>query len=138
MQTYLPDDLNPKIKEQLDNGMGGPPNGPPGPPPPAASSSAAATAPAKKQAANSSKKKSEGEKAAAQQQAAAAAQRSQPQAQDHALPGRPVICHECPCPQVSEHCTCYTPNYTGPAPPASRHPPCTMHLMQHVIKPLEA
>ncbi|KAL3152527.1 hypothetical protein ABBQ32_001559 [Trebouxia sp. C0010 RCD-2024] len=85
VQTYLPDDLNPKIKEQLDNGMGGNPGGPPGPPPPAASSSAAATAPAKKQAANSSKKKYEGGKAA-QQQAAAAAQRSQPQAQDHALP----------------------------------------------------
>lgn len=92
VQTYLPDDLNPKIKEQLDNGMGVGQGvgGPPGPPPPAASSSsAAASAPAKKQAANGSRKKSQAGKAGQQevQQAAAAAQRSQPQAQDHALPG---------------------------------------------------
>ena len=91
MQKYLPDDLNPKIKEQLENEMGaGQGAGAlPGPSPPAASSSAA-PAPARKQAANGTKKKSEGNKPAQQQvHQAVAAQRGQPQAQDHALPGGP-------------------------------------------------
>lgn len=92
VQKYLPDDLNPKIKEQLDNEMGAGQGigAPPGPPPPAASS--AAPAPARKQAANGSKKKSGAEKPAKQHDhQAAAAQRGHPQAQDHALPGRPFI-----------------------------------------------
>ena len=89
VQKYLPDDLNPKIKEQLENEMGAGQGAEalPGPPPPAASSSAA-PAPARKQAANGTKKKSESNKPAHQQvHQAVAAQREQPQAQDHALPG---------------------------------------------------
>lgn len=91
VQKYLPDDLNPKIKEQLDIEMGGGQGvGPPPVPPPAASSSAA-PAPARKQAANASRKKNEGDKSAQQQaQQAAAAQRAQPQAQDHAIAGMPL------------------------------------------------
>ena len=95
MQKYLPDDLNPKIKEQLENemgaGQGAGAGAPPGPPPPAASSSAA-PAPARKQAANGTKKKSGSNKPAQQQvHQAEAAQRGQPQAQDHVLPGGPPI-----------------------------------------------
>lgn len=93
MQKYLPVDLNPKIKEQLENEMGaGQGAGAlPGPPPPAAPSSAA-PAPVRKQAANGTKKKSESNKPAQQQvHQAVAAQRGQPQAQNHALPGEPPI-----------------------------------------------
>ena len=89
VQKYLPEDLNPKIKEQLDNEMGGPQGTglPPGPPPAAASSSSA-PATAKKPAANASRKKSDADKAAQQHvHQAAAAQRGQHQAQEHALAG---------------------------------------------------
>ncbi len=89
VQKYLPEDLNPKIKEQLDNEMGGPQGtGPPPGPPPAATSSSSAPAPAKKPAANASRKKSDADKAAQQHvHQAAAAQRGQHQAEDHALAG---------------------------------------------------
>ena len=91
VQKYLPDDLNPKIKEQLENEMGAGQGAPPGPPPPAASS-LAAPAPVRKQAANGTKKKSESNKPAQQQvHQAVPAQRGQPQAQDHALPGGPSV-----------------------------------------------
>ncbi|DBB10866.1 TPA: hypothetical protein ACH3X3_007335 [Trebouxia sp. C0006] len=87
VQKFLPEDLNPKIKEQLDNEMGGPQGtGPPPGPPPAAASSSSAPAPAKKPAANASRKKSDADKAAQQHvHQAAAAQRGQHQATDHAL-----------------------------------------------------
>ena len=84
VQKYLPDELNPKIKEQLDNEMGAPPGAGP-PPPAAATSSSAAPAPAKKTA-NASRKKSDAAKGA-QQSPAATSQRDQPQAEDHALAG---------------------------------------------------
>lgn len=89
VQKYLPEDLNPKIKEQLDNEMGGPQGtGPPPGAPPAAASSSSAPAPAKKPAANSSRKKSDADRAAQQHvHQAEAVQRGQHQAQDHALAG---------------------------------------------------
>ncbi len=88
VQKYLPDDLNPKIKEQLDSEMGGAQGAGPLPgPPPAAASSSAAPAPAKKQAANANKKKSNADKAAKQAVHQAPAQRGQHQAEDHALAG---------------------------------------------------
>lgn len=89
VQKYLPDDLNPKIKEQLDSEMGAGPQGtnPPGPPPPAASSSSA-PAPARKPAANASRKKTGADKAAQQHaHQAPAEQRGHHQAEDHAHAG---------------------------------------------------
>lgn len=73
MQKYLPDDLNPKIKEQLDTEMGGggsgmgaaPPQGPPAAPAPSSKPKAAANG----------KKKSDTDRIAAQPAQAAAVQR---------------------------------------------------------------
>ena len=85
VQKYLPEDLNPKIREQLDNEMGGPQGTGP---PPAAAAASSAPAPAKKPAANASRKKSDANKTAQQNvHQVAAAQRGQHQAQDHALAG---------------------------------------------------
>ena len=73
VQKYLPDDLNPKIKEQLDNEMGGggsnmgaaPPQGPPAAPAPSSKPKAAANG----------KKKSDTDRIAAQPAQAAPVQK---------------------------------------------------------------
>lgn len=85
VQKYLPDDLNPKIKEQLDTEMGA--GGTPGmgAPPPQAPPAAQAPS-AKPKAAANGKKKSETDKSAAQPAQTAAVQRGAHE-QQHAVVG---------------------------------------------------
>ena len=87
MQKYLPDDLHPKIKEQLDSEMGGggsgmaaaPPQGPPAAPAPSAKPKPAANG----------KKKSDADRSAAQPAQAAAVQRGAHD-QQPAVVGKPA------------------------------------------------
>lgn len=83
VQKYLPDDLNPKIKEQLENEMG---TGGPGISAPTPQAPPAAPAPsAKPKAAANGRKKTDADRSAAQPTQAAAVQRGTHAAEEAAV-----------------------------------------------------